>query len=273
MGDKCKTKYPIILIHGTGFRDHNLINYWGRIPKALQNEGAEIYYGYQDSWGTIENNAEVIKKSIKNILTTTGCEKVNIIAHSKGGLEARYIISSLAMEDSIASLITISTPHYGSKTMDVLYNMPTFLFKTISVFVNLWFKLLGDKKPDFYNTSMQFSTYFCERFNKQNPDSEKVFYQSYATVLNNLFSDILMVIPHAVVFLIEGENDGLVTPKSATWTNFKGVLRSATNRGISHADVVDLRRHRFTKKTRVDRISDIRDFYIDLVAELKEKGF
>ena len=273
MGDKCATKYPIVLIHGTGFRDHRLINYWGRIPKALKNEGAEIYYGYQDSWGTIEINAQAVKKSILNLIATTGCEKVNLIAHSKGGMEARYLISSLEMDEKIASLTTISTPHNGSKIMDIFYNMPSILHGFIAFFVNLWFKILGDKEPDFYTTSRQFSTYFCEEFNKQNPDSERVYYQSYATVMKNPFSDIFMVIPHIVISLVDGENDGLVTPGSATWTNFRGVLRGASNRGISHADAVDFRRHRFTVKTKDNTISDIRDFYIKLAAGLKENGY
>jgi triacylglycerol lipase len=273
MGDRCKTLYPIVLIHGTGFRDYKRINYWGRIPTALKSEGAEIHYGHQDSWGTVEENAEVLRQSIKKVLAETGCEKVNLIAHSKGGLEARYLISSLGMEESIASLTTISTPHNGSKTMDIFYNTPNILFKSAAFFVNLWFRILGDKKPDFYNTSRQFSTYFCVQFNKRNPDSELVYYQSYATVMKNSFSDILMAFTHLVISLVEGENDGLVTPGSAAWSNFKGVLRGTTNRGISHADIVDLRRRRFTKKTSIDKISDIKDFYIELVAGLKKSGY
>jgi triacylglycerol lipase len=273
MGDKCKTKYPLVLIHGTGFRDYKFINYWGRIPKELKNEGAQIYYAYQDSWGTIENNTKTIKKSIEKVLLETCSEKVNLIAHSKGGLEARYLISSLGMEQKIASLTTISTPHNGSKTMDIFYRMPKWLHKLVSVFVDLWFKILGDKEPDFFTTSRQFSTYFCKEFNQQNIDSKQVYYQSYATVMNNYFSDVLMMVPYIIVYLIEGENDGLVTPTSATWTNFKGVLKGSTNRGISHADVVDLRRYRFAKKTINDKVSDIKNFYVDLVTELKELGY
>jgi len=30
--NKCQTKYPIVLIHGAGFRDRKLLNYWGRSP-------------------------------------------------------------------------------------------------------------------------------------------------------------------------------------------------------------------------------------------------
>lgn len=41
----CKTKYPLVLVHGVGFRDLKYINYWGRIPKELIRNGALIYYG------------------------------------------------------------------------------------------------------------------------------------------------------------------------------------------------------------------------------------
>ena len=60
MGEQCKTKYPIVLIHGAGFRDLKWPVYWGRIPAALEREGAQIYYGLQDCWASIETNAEQI---------------------------------------------------------------------------------------------------------------------------------------------------------------------------------------------------------------------
>ena len=39
-----------------------------------------------------------------------GCEKVNIIAHSKGGLDSRYMITHLGLADKVASLTTVATP-------------------------------------------------------------------------------------------------------------------------------------------------------------------
>ena len=93
----CKTKYPIMLVHGTGFRDRKHLNYWGRIPKALTEQGATVFYGQQDSWGSIEHNAGVLKDNLNKYIMETNIEKVNVIAHSKGGIEARYLISSLGM--------------------------------------------------------------------------------------------------------------------------------------------------------------------------------
>ncbi|HEX9062781.1 MAG TPA: alpha/beta fold hydrolase [Clostridia bacterium] len=266
MSDRCKTKYPIILIHGSGFRDYKYLNYWGRIPKALEAEGADIYYGGQDSWGAIEHNANIIKNNILNAMLKTGSEKVNLIAHSKGGLEARYMICELGMDQAIASLTTISTPHHGSKTIDIFYNFPASLYKFVAFFVNFYFKILGDKKPDFYTASRQLSTYHCEKFNENFPNSRSIHYQSYSSVMKNSFSDIFMTIPHFVVKLIEGDNDGLVTPNSAKWGDFKGLISGKTKRGISHADIVDFRRMNFSK-------IDIRDVYIGIVEDLKIKGF
>lgn len=272
MNDSCKTKYPIMLIHGSGFRDFRHINYWGRIPIALEEQGAVIYYGSQDSWGTIEKNAEVIGSNINRILEETGCGRINLIAHSKGGLEARYLISTLGMADKIASLTTIATPHHGSKTMDVFYRFPIPLYRCVSIFVNLWFRVLGDKHPDFFNSSRGFSTFESKKFNESNKDSDKVYYQSYGAAMRHSFSDVLMLLPHFIVRLKEGENDGLVTVDSAEWTNFKGILRGASGRGISHCDVIDLRRRRLTKKEKPGGVSDITEIYVEIVSALKEMG-
>lgn len=91
--------------------------------------------------------------------------------------------------------------------------------------------------------------------------------------MKNPFSDLILFWPFLFVWLVEGENDGLVTPESAAWTNFQGVLHGATRRGISHADEVDVRRRNFCKKTEHDGISDIREFYIEHVSHLKQMGF
>ena len=270
--DICKTKYPILLVHGTGFRDRKRFGYWGRIPKTLQNHGAYIFYGHQDSWGTIEHNAYIVRSHLIQYLQETDCDKVNIVAHSKGGIEARYLISTLNCSSMVASLTTVSAPHHGSKTMDIINRMPKILLRLVSVFVNIWFKILGDSRPDFHTACYQFTTEYMRSFNTKNPDAPDVYYQSYATIMKNPFSDILMFFPNLVVNWIEGENDGLVTPHSASWANFKGTWKGCTSRGISHADSVDLRRRKFSKKTSDDGVSDICDCYVDIISNLKNMG-
>ncbi len=267
-----KLKYPILFVHGMGFRDNKYVGYWGRIPGALQKMGCKIYFGNQDSNADIETNGRHLAERINQILLETGAERVNIIAHSKGGLDCRYAISSLGMGEKVASLTTIATPHHGSKTIDKLMKLPHWLIKFVCACADCWFRLLGDKKPNTYNVLCAFTTDAATVFNTQNPDCADVLYQSYAFVMKKPSSDIFMWLPNLVVKRIEGENDGLLTPASVKWGVFKGVYRGATNRGISHCDEIDLRRKPLSKKVE-DGISDIVDVYSEIALELTRNGF
>jgi triacylglycerol lipase len=267
MSNNCETKFPILLAHGAGFRDDSpLFNYWGRIPEALEKQGAKIFYAGQDAWGTIEANAAIMKSSIERALLETGAEKVNIIAHSRGGLESRYMIRELDMSARVASLTTISTPHHGSKVIDIVYGLPKFLYRIVSFFVNFIFKVLGDRNPDFYNGSRQLSSFSCEAMNERCTPDPKVYYQSYACKMRNPFSDMILFLPNLIVSFAGGDNDGIVTVESSRYENFKGVIQGTGLRGVSHADAVDLRR--------CDHKSfDIIEVYRNIVRELKEMGF
>ena len=262
----CKTKYPLVLVHGVGFRDLKYINYWGRIPKELIRNGATVYYGNQEAWGTVEYNAKDIKNKILEIVKETGCEKVNIIAHSKGGLDARYMISKLEMRDYVASLTMMSSPHKGCKFVDIACKLPDKIYKSIATFFDNRYKSIGDKNPDFYTASRQFSTYHSKKFNEEVKDVEQVYYQSYATVVKSIFSDYIVSIPYILVKLTEGENDGLVSIDSAKWGEFKGVLQNNRRRGISHGDIIDLRREDY-------KDFDVIEKYVEIVSELKNKGY
>lgn len=259
------------MVHGMGFRDRKIFCYWGRIPEALRSLGAQVYFGGQDSNGALEDNAKHVAKRIDEILTETGAEKLNIIAHSKGGLESRYIISTLGYGDKIASLTTISTPHHGSKTVDFLMKTPQWLIRAASFCVDLWFGLLGDKRPGTYRAICLFKTDVAEAFNRENPDDPRVFYQSYAFAMKGPFSDMTMFLPSLVVGWIEGENDGLLTPETAKWGEFKGICRGNGRRGISHADEVDMRRRPLSWKSG-EGIADITDLYQAILQDLMKCG-
>mgnify|MGYP000553170727 CR=1 FL=1 len=60
----------------------------------------------------IEARGELARR-IQEILAETGCEKVNIIAHSKGGLDSRAAIAHAGCAPFVATLTTINTPHRG----------------------------------------------------------------------------------------------------------------------------------------------------------------
>ena len=265
-------KYPILLVHGMGFRDSTVFDYWGRIPKTLTAMGCRIFYGEQDCNAEIAENGQVLARRIDAVLEETGAQKVNIIAHSKGGLDSRYAISTLHCGGKVASLTTISTPHNGSKTVDLLLKLPNPLIRFAGFCTDRWVRILGDKNPSSYKVFHSLTTQAAAAFNRDNPDDPGVYYQSYAFVMRNPFSDIGMWFPNFVVGLIEGENDGLLAPAAVEWGDFKGVRRGVSRRGISHSDEVDLRRRRFSRKTG-DGVSDILDVYREIVCDLNERGF
>lgn len=265
-------KYPLLLVHGMGFRDNQLVGYWGRIPAKLEEAGCRIFYGAQDANGSIEANAAILAQRVKEIVRQTGAEKLNVIAHSKGGLDMRYAVSKLGIAEHIASLTTISTPHHGSLTVDRLLRFPKPLVRFGSFCADLWLRLLGDRHPDTYGAIGALTTAAAEAFNQSCPDAPGVYYQSYAFVMKHLWSDMLMFIPAAVVNWIEGPNDGLLAPRATQWTNFRGVFTGSGTRGISHCDEVDLRRKRLSRK-QGDGVSDIADIYLDIVKDLGCRGF
>ncbi len=272
--DECKTKYPILLVHGMGFRDRKHLNYWGRIPRRLIERGAKVYYGSQDSVGSVEKNAETVAASLIGALESSGAEKVNIIAHSKGGLEARYLAAN-GYGSRIASITTMNTPHNGSLTVDRLMRLPRPLISLTAKCTDLWMKLLGDKHPDTMSCFELFTTAAAKNFALENPVPEDIYCQSYGFRMKSARSDILMMIPYLIVKRFDGANDGLLSERAVKWENYRGMFTSASGRGISHPDEVDIRRMRFTRKPPANdhEIADIAEFYISVVSELREMGY
>ncbi len=268
----CATRYPLLLVHGAGFRDLKIPVYWGRIPAALKQRGAHIYYGEQDGWGSVETNARSIGERIDAILGENGCEKVNILAHSKGGLDARMAVSSLGYGCKVASLTTIATPHHGSQTLDRLFSLPRPVWNTAAFAVDNWIRLVGDKKPDFLELCRGLTTDAAEEFNRSNPDVPGVFYQSFACVMSRPLSDIHLSTANRILNRLEGPNDGLVSVTSAFWGTEWNILRSNGFRGISHLDAIDLRRAPLTRK-KGENVSDICDVYVRIVRDLKQRGY
>ena len=264
--DLCQTRYPLVMVHGILFRDLKYFNYWGRIPKELIRYGATVYYGNQEAVGTIAYNAEDIKRTIEKVMAETGCEKVNIIAHSKGGLDARYAITKLGMGAHVASLTTMNTPHHGCTYVDKAYKLPEGIYRGIARLFDNTFRRIGDKNPDFYNATRQFSTHSSREFNNQVSDVAGVYYQSYMTKMTNFFSDPLLCIPYAIIRSLEGENDGLVSVNSAKWGDFRELICAPGRRGISHGDIIDLKREDI-------KGFDVVECYIKIVTELKQRGF
>ncbi|KAF3760828.1 alpha/beta-hydrolase, partial [Cryphonectria parasitica EP155] len=132
-------KHPIVLAHGLfGFAELKLagsylppIHYWHGIKDALIANGNEVLTATVPPSGSIEERAAKLRE---HILANSKGRPVNIIAHSMGGLDARYMISkarrtrSAAQEQknependiNVRALVTVATPHHGSAYADFL---------------------------------------------------------------------------------------------------------------------------------------------------------
>lgn len=264
----CHTRYPLLMVHGVFFRDSRFLNYWGRIPKELQKNGAVIYYGQQQSAASVASCGEELAERIRKLVEETGCGKVNIIAHSKGGLDARYAVSHCGAAEYTASLTTINTPHRGCFFADyLLEKAPAGLRRFLAARYNATLRRLGDSSPDFLSAVEDLTANSCFARNGSLPDCVSVYYQSVATSMKKAGSGRFPLnASYHLVKHFDGENDGLVSVDSALWGDVYAILRPRGNRGISHGDMIDLNRENIPE-------FDVREFYVNLVKELKEKGF
>ena len=264
----CATKYPILLVHGVFFRDFRYLNYWGRIPKELETNGARVFYGNHQSAAPVTVSGQEIADRILQITQKTGCDKVNIIGHSKGGLDARAALKLPGVAEHVASLTTISTPHRGCEFADYLLSkIPLRQQTAIARAYNATLRRLGDPHPDFLGAVRDLTAASCLEFNKVTPDISGVFYQSIGTKLNKATGGRFPLnFTYALAKHFDGPNDGLVGQDSFPWGENFRLLTVMGTRGISHGDMIDLNRENLPE-------FDVREFYVQLAASLKERGF
>ena len=264
----CRTKYPLLLVHGVFFRDSKYLNYWGRIPAELEKNGAIIYYGNQQSAASVADCGKEISERISQIVQETGCKKVNIIAHSKGGLDCRYAISKFGADKWVASVTTINTPHRGCLFAEYLLSkIPENSRNFIAHKYNLTLKKLGDNNPDFLAAVNDLTVSSCKKRNETIVDVPSVFYQSVGSKLNKATSGKFPLnFSYHLVKHFDGLNDGLVSIDSFAWGEISTLLTVSGSRGISHGDMIDLNRDN------IDEF-DVREFYVNLVHNLKDRGF
>ena len=265
----CRTKYPILLVHGVFFRDfkQGFLNYWGRIPDELIANGATVYYGGQQSADSVAACGAELADCIRRIVAETGCEKVNIIGHSKGGLDSRYAIAKCGVSDMVASLTTINTPHRGCEFADyLLEKIPGAVKNQVASTYNSALLRLGDHDPDFLKAVYDLTHSSCAKFNEEITDAAGVYYQSFGSCMKKAGGGRFPLnYSFHLVKYFDGPNDGLVGEGSFKWGEDYHFLTPPGNRGISHGDMIDLNRENIPG-------FDVREFYIQLVSELKNRG-
>jgi len=262
-GNRIELRYPVVLVHGIARTDRGRHEEtWGRIPQVLRENGIEVYFGNTDAWGDISSNAELLKATIDSILERTSLERVNIIAHSKGGLDSRYLIWKYEYGDRIASLTTISTPHGGSEIADFVYHSGLLHSESARRGLLTLGRIFGDVNLDIFTVNQNLTTANMREFNATVKKDERVFYQVFYSVMNEPNDDPVYSLSYAFLRNIAGENDGLVSARSASWGN--NPVRLPLN--LSHRQMTDQGTEGFPDML-------ISYIYLDIVRGLAGRGF
>ncbi len=220
--------YPIVLAHGIARFDFLLthllhtvnlfgldlslptdgVNYFKGIARHLRDNGFDVYQSNVSFAAPVTRRAADLRAEVSKVLSLKQSEKVHIIGHSMGGLDARHMIVELGMADKVASLTTIGTPHNGTSFADWgIANGGHELIKSLQSVIDLA-GLQDLTRPA------------CAQFNEAARNAEAqngVRYQTYASAEEKaaIFSPLQR--PWQIIHDAEGPNDGLVPVTSQQW--------------------------------------------------------
>lgn len=262
-------KTAVLLIHGFAGRDDRPASpYWGRIPEVLGKRGYQVYLSGQDAWGTVEHNALQVKARMEAIMAEDGVDSFHLLAHSKGGLEGRLLLSRLGMAPVVKSLITLGTPHAGLSLVDWATQWPRLIQNWGYALFDELGSRAGDEKPATRGGMEILTAENIVRFNEETPDAAGVYYYSVAAHLADVRCDLDLALTKAMIERREGANDGLVSVRSAL--RYAGeVWTSEDGGGISHHDLCDMhgRELRILSSTRGERVFTLFELYECLLQE------
>lgn len=215
-------------------------------------------------YARIEIRAEAWVKLVDQLLAETGAEKLNIVAHSMGGLDMRYALSKLDIADKVASLTTVASPHRGTSLAEFALKAPSRVREKFADFFD-WVgnNIYPQIKSDALGPVRQLTReYVQNEFNPDTPDAEGVAYYSYSAAVGEGTGHPIHPITryqNKFIYEKEGLNDGFVSVESARWGKHLGTI------DISHLEQMKLR---VDKK----RIPAWKSFWIDVVRRLAENG-
>lgn len=205
---------PIVLHHGLFGYGHLRVgpvelNYFGGIERAIADAERPVIVTHVHPTASIERRAAQLKRSLLGQLHERGhaSEKVVILAHSLGGLDARYMVSRLGMEDRVAAVVTVSTPHGGSPYAEwCLRNLTRTGVMRVFGHLGLEVGAVKDLTRD-----------AADRFAEETPDAPGVRYYSVSAARPWTKITPLLLPSYRVIYKAEGENDGMVSVRSATY--------------------------------------------------------
>ncbi|MFF5854669.1 esterase/lipase family protein [Streptomyces sp. NPDC012751] len=104
---------PVVLLHG--FIDNRSV--FVLLRRALAQHGGQRVesLNYSPLTCDIRIAAELLARHIEEICERTGSARVDIVGHSLGGLIARYYAQCLGGDLRVRTLVTLGTPHSGTR--------------------------------------------------------------------------------------------------------------------------------------------------------------
>ncbi len=290
--------YPIVLAHGFfGFEDFagaDFLTYFFEVREDLARRGETLVFTPAvDPFGDSTRRGEQLLAEVEAILDETGYGKVNLIGHSQGGLDARYVAHE--RPEWIASVTTLGTPHRGTPMLDVLLGVVED--DRLAALVDDLVRLLGaplydevGRETSLFEALRQLSREGAAAFNERYPDVAGIPYYSIAGRSDRRFAfsqcapdgaapaflerwegyldpiDPLLAISEAIVdggFGSPYPNDGLVRIEDARWGTFLGCIP---------ADHLDQVGHLLGDSPGFGNGFDHKEFFAGLVAWLRSQG-
>ncbi|MGW1716287.1 esterase/lipase family protein [Streptomyces sp. NPDC002156] len=106
-------KPPVVLLHG--FIDNRSVFVLLRRSLAQHGRQQVESLNYSPLTCDIRTAAELLGRHIEEICRRTGHPQVDIVGHSLGGLIARYYVQRLGGDFRVRTLVTLGTPHSGTR--------------------------------------------------------------------------------------------------------------------------------------------------------------
>jgi triacylglycerol lipase len=259
------TRYPVFLCHGFGAIGSLVKPSPLHDPCMLmRSHGVKAFAPNVVPYATIETRAKNWVRLLNTVIEKYNLEKVNLVAHSMGGLDMRYALSKLDIEKKVASLTTVATPHHGTYLADLMLKTPEILTERISEIVD-WFgnNVYPREKSDSIGSVEQLTLeYVQEVFNQSTPTPASIPIFSYSAAVGkgtNYSLNPIFKIQNVLIFDHEGSNDAFVSVKSAKWGEHLGTVN------ISHLNQINVQVGKEAKQKYLD-------LWLGIVRKLGELG-
>lgn len=235
------TRHPIILIHGFAGWDTfiGFYNYFFGVEADLTGRGYDVHTTQVAMFNDSNFRASELEKQLVAILRTTGARKLNLLAHSQGGIDSRRFISGMGHGEDVSALAMVATPNRGTIIGDIIRgDVPGIAQDALAAVINLFGNLIGGSQNDVKAALSQLSVaHMRDVFNPAHPDDPRVSYYSWTCVSCPLLNrqcrrdhggewvNPTLAVTYRLIYDNAPApnlraNDGLVPVESARWGDF-----------------------------------------------------